>query len=193
MGWSLSWAALKGGDADSVCSLLGLRKTGKREDIAKCKVSGTELPSGWYVVVFKRTEIKDRTLEKLSQAGEAVGCFVEEHIMFSSAAYWKNGEQIWRVFHDGGEDRVEHLETSGRLPTEFEAIRAEAFAKQEREKEDDEIKVDHVFEIPVRMAKALTGFQHDDPESGLAENSFEVLEPEGSGGMLGKLFGFGKK
>ena len=97
MGWSLSWAAVRDGDLQTVCSALDLRPTGKREGIVESKISGTALPTGWYVVVFNRTEIKDRTLEKLSQAGEAIGCFVEEHVMFSSAASWKNGKQMWRV------------------------------------------------------------------------------------------------
>jgi len=191
MGWSLSWAALKGGDAQKVCSLLGLRQTGKQERIADSKVSGTALPTGWYVVVFNRTEIKDRTLEKLSQAGEVVGCFVEEHVMFSAAAYWKNGQQIWRVSHDGGDDRIEHLQTSGQLPPEFESIRKQQFAKQQQETAaDGELRVDHVFDIPLNLAKHLIGFAHDDPSSGLAGDVFEVLEPaKSAGGFLSRIFG----
>ncbi len=191
MGWSLSWAALKGGNLQTVCSALGLRATGKRERIAESKMAGTALPTGWYVVVFNRTEIKDNTLEKLSQAGEAVCCFVEDHVMFCSAAAWKNGQKLWRVAHDGGEDKVLHLETSGELPVEFESIRESVFAKQAQEAaERDELKVDHVYELPAELAKKLTRFRHDQDMPGLADEAFEVLEPaKEAGGLFGRLFG----
>lgn len=185
MGWSLSWAALKGGDVQTACAALDLQATGKREGIAKSRIAGAALPTGWYVVVFNRSEIKNSILEKLSRAGEVIGCCVEDHVMFSSAANWKNGRQIWRVLHDGGEDKVFHLETSGALSPEFEGIREEMFAKQEQENAGNK-EVDYVFEIPAQLAKKLTGFQHDDPASGLLGEVFETLERES---MLGKLFG----
>lgn len=191
MGWSLSWAALKGGDVQRVCSLLGLRQTGKQEGVAESKISGAVIPSGWYVVVFNRKEIKDHTLEKLSQTGEVISCFVEDHVMFSSAAGWKNGRQVWRVAHNGEEDAVLHLDTSGELPAEFEAIRNEQFAKQEQEAtSEDDLKVDHVYDIPTELAKKLTGFRHDEDTSGLSGEVFEALEPaKSSGSFLGRLFG----
>jgi hypothetical protein len=192
MGWSLSWAAVKSADAQTVCSILGLRQTGKKEDIAESKVSGTALPTGWYVVVFNRTEIKDSTLEKLSQAHEVIGCFVEEHVMCSSAAYWKNGQQIWRVFHNGGDDGVEHLQTGGQMPAEFATICQQQLTKQQAETvSNDELGVDHIFDLPLNLAKALTGFQHDDPASGLADQAFEALESgkQSGGGFFSRLFG----
>jgi hypothetical protein len=198
MGWSLSWAALKGGNLQTVCSARSLRETGKRERIAESKIAGIALPTGWYVVVFNRTEIEDETLEKLSQAGEVVSCFVEDHVMFSSAGAWKNGKRVWHVAHNGEEDRVLHLETSGDLPAEFESIRKKVFAKQEQEAaERDELKVHHVYELPAELAKKLTGFRHDERTFGLNVEVFEILEREGSApskSALGKLFGrFGRR
>jgi hypothetical protein len=172
MGYSLSWAALKGGNLQSACAALGLRATGKREEIAESKIAGAALPSGWYVIVFNRTEIKDKTLEKLSQAGEVVGCFVEDHVMFSSASAWKNGRRVWYVAHNGEEDRVLHLETSGQLPPEFEEIRKKVFAEQEQENAGRK-EVDYVFELPAELAKELTGFRHDQSTAG---NVYEGLE-----------------
>lgn len=191
MGWSLSWAALKDGNVQTVCSALGLRTTGKREGIAESKIAGTALPTGWYVIVFNRSEVKDKTLEKLSQTGEAVGCFVEDHVMFSSASAWKNGKKLWHVAHNGEEGDVLHLETSGNLPSEFESIRKELFAKQEKEAaEPDDLKVDHVYDLPAQLAKKLTGFSHDEDMPGLDE-AFEVLEPvkSSSWNPLKRLFG----
>jgi len=192
MGYSLSWAALKGGNLQTACTALGLRATGKREEIAKSKIVGAQQPTGWYLVMFNRTEIKDRTLEKLSQPGEVVCCFVEDHVMFSSTSAWKKGQKVWHVAHNGEEDRVLHLETSGDLPAEFESIRNRVFAKQEEETaEHDEFKVDHVYELPAELAKKLTGFRHDEPTSGLTGEVFEVLERKS---VLEKLFGhFGRR
>jgi len=143
------------------------------------------------VVVFNRTEIKEATLEKLSQAGEVVSCFVEDHVMFSSAAAWKNGKQIWRVAHDGGEDQILHLETSGDLPAEFESIHKELFAKQEQEASaPDDPKVDHVYDLPAELAKALTGFRHDEDITGVSGDIYEVLEPaKKTGSLLKRWFG----
>jgi hypothetical protein len=49
MGWSLSWAALKGGNLQTACAALGLRATGKREETAESRPTWitftTRLPS----------------------------------------------------------------------------------------------------------------------------------------------------
>jgi hypothetical protein len=189
MGHSLSWAALKGGNPETVCSALGLRATRKREQLPKSKVTGAALPTGWYAILFNRTEIKDQTLEKLSRAGEVVSCFVEDHVMFSSASAWKNGRQLWRVAHDGGQDGILHLETSGDLPAEFASIQKSFFAKQEKETtEPDDLKVDHVYELPAEVAKDLTAFRHDQDIPGIYGDIFAALEPK-SGSLLSRLFG----
>jgi hypothetical protein len=60
MGYSPSWAALKAGNLEAVCSALGLRATGKREEHPECKVTGAALPTGWYAILFNRSEIKDK-------------------------------------------------------------------------------------------------------------------------------------
>jgi hypothetical protein len=189
MGYSLSWAALKGGNPETVCSALGLRATRKREQLPKSKVTGAALPTGWYAILFNRTEIKDQTLEKLSRAGEVVSCFVEDHVMFSSASAWKNGRQLWRVAHDGGQDGVLHLETSGDLPAEFASIQKNLFAKQEKETaEPDDLKVHHVYEFRAEVAKELTGFRLDQDIPGISRDIFAALEPK-SGSLLSRLFG----
>jgi len=98
--------------------------------------------------------------------------------MFSSASAWKNGNKVWRVAHNGEEDNVLHLESSGDLPPEFESIRKNVFAKQAQEAaEPDDLKVDHVYELPAELAKKLTGFRHDQDTPGLVDEAFEVLEP----------------
>jgi hypothetical protein len=45
MGFALHWAALKGGDLESICSVFKLRPTGRREKILESDIVGVELPS----------------------------------------------------------------------------------------------------------------------------------------------------
>jgi hypothetical protein len=185
MGYSLSWAALKGGNVKSVCAVLGLRPTGKREEVAEAKIDGVQLPSGWYVVLFDHDEVKDSLLEKLSRNGEVVSCFVEDHVMFSSASGWIEGKEIWKVWHDGGELGHTHLETRGKLPPEFEDMRKVLFEKQVAADRDNE-PVDYVYDLTAELAKRLVGFRHDEDIPGLSGDVFEVLERESA---LGRFFG----
>ncbi len=93
MGWSLSWAAVKGQSLRRVCTALGLRQTGQREKVFESDINGVEIPTGWSVLLFIRKELTDKTLQKLYEIGELVQCFVEDHVMFSSASGWKNGKR----------------------------------------------------------------------------------------------------
>jgi hypothetical protein len=42
--------------------------------------------------------------------------------MFSKAAVWRAGGEVWSVVHDS-EKGVRHLEARGHLPSEFASIR----------------------------------------------------------------------
>lgn len=113
-------------------------------------------------------------MEHLSSGGEVVTCVVEEHVMYSEATGWRDGRQIWFIRHDAQES-IGHLEASGELPSIFFAIRSRLTSQQEAaggEKAD----VDYIFDAPVDVAEALTGFRHDKVLSELGESSFEELE-----------------
>src|SRR5258707_13529452 len=100
MGYSLSWAALRNGTLETICSSCSLRATGKREKIPESRIVSVEIPSRWQLVLYNRSEVDDQVLAKLSTEGEVVSCFVEDHVMFSSASGWARGKQVWKVFHD---------------------------------------------------------------------------------------------
>jgi hypothetical protein len=189
MGWSLSWAALKGGNLQTACAVLGLRATGKREEMAESKIDGAALPTGWYVVQFDRTEMEDRQLARLSRSGEVVYCFVEDHLMVSWASRWSEGKEIWSVVHDC-EKGLFHLDIKGEAPAQLKGIAERLIAEQEAaggEKAD----VDHVYDVPAELAKELVGYRHDPDTPGLNGEVFEVLERDS---MLGTLFGrFGRR
>lgn len=174
MGYALSWAALKGGNPQTACAALGLRATGKHEEIAESKIDGVQLPTGWYVVQFDRTEMEDRELARLSRSGEVVCCFVEDHVMVSWASGWRKGKKVWSVAHDCEKGRF-HLDIQGAAPAELEGIAERLIAEQQAaggEKAD----VDHVYDVPTELAKELTGYRHDQDTPGLTGNVFEILE-----------------
>ena len=47
MGFSMSWAAVRGGTPQAVHDALALRGTGTREEIAESDITGAMLPGGW--------------------------------------------------------------------------------------------------------------------------------------------------
>lgn len=176
MGFSLSWVAVKGGTPQDVLNELCLRPTGARAEIPETAADGAALPGGWYLVVSNRDELKlteEATLKSLSYLGEAIACFVEEHVMVSTAMCYSKGAWIWTVKHDA-QKGADHLRALGKPPAEFAAIR-DRLLKEQAEGDAD---VDYVFEIPVELAQALTGFRHDEAPPGAEGNAepFEVLE-----------------
>src|SRR2546421_2194555 len=100
MGHSLSWIAVKGISPEETHSVLNVYPTGTWEEFLESKIAGAQLPGGWYLVVFSRKEIGEKLLKKLSSRGELVYCFVEEHVMVSSSAYWSHEKMTWSVIHD---------------------------------------------------------------------------------------------
>jgi hypothetical protein len=147
-----------------------------REEIPDSDINGAELPGGWYMVVSNRDHLhltSDKVLARLSTIGEVISCFVEEHVMFSSAARWQSGRRVWSVEHDA-QRGIEHLATAGDLPPKFASIRDELRSKQEAAggKKAD---VDYIFDVPVALVHDLTGWRHDHVIPGLAKDVFEVL------------------
>ena len=87
--------------------------------------------------------------------------------MYSSATSWQRGRRLWSVEHDA-QKALEDLDVQGDPPQEFAAIRDELFAKQTDES------CDYIFDIPVELARTVTGYRHD-RNIGLPKDAFEVL------------------
>jgi hypothetical protein len=193
MGYSLSWAAVKKGNAEAIHSILGLNASNTFEEIPESEVDGTSLPSGWYLVLFNQEEMDDAILKKLSDLGEVVYCFVEDHVMFSCASGWENGQCVWSVTHDCNLGRY-HLQVGGIAPPFLENIRAKLVAKQDAAG-GEKANVDYIYDVAAELAKNLTGFRHDQDTPGMAGNAFQVLEKiekkheKTSGKFLRRLFG----
>lgn len=174
MGYALSWAALKNGTLEAICSACNLRPTGETEKFPKSRVVATEIPTGWQLVLYNRREIDDQILAKLSAAGEVVSCFVEDHVMFSSASGWNRGNQVWKVFHDGERGRY-HSDIVGAPPAVLADVQKRLTEKQE-EAGGEKADVDYIYDIPAELAKALTGFRHDEDVQSITGDPYQVLE-----------------
>lgn len=179
MGYSLTWLAARGRTPEEVRTALGLRLTDQREEIAESPLSAITMPGGWYVVVaneFDGSFADEPVLARLSDgSSEVVTCFVEEHVMASEACEWKAGKKLWRVSHQSYQG-IFHLDADGQLPATFEKLLGEARSQQENVGQT--ANVDHMFDVPVEIAKSRTGFRHDEGDQGHAEKEpFEILVP----------------
>lgn len=75
--------------------------------------------------------------------------------MYSRAVGYKADGSAWSVIHDCNAD--EDLQVEGNPPAPFAAIAAELRAKQEETTEW----VDYVFDVPMELVKALSGYRCD--------------------------------
>jgi hypothetical protein len=173
MGFSLGWLATRGIAPELLYSALAARPTGTRKPIFSAAAMGGTIPGGWHLIVMNRNHslTDDAFLAEISRHGEAVACFVEEHVMYAVAVGWQASSKRWSIVHES-EKGIAHLEVSGTPPEAFAAIRAEGEAAQRKE-DPEEPEVDHVFDIPVAVAQAVTGFRHD---ASTLELDLEVLE-----------------
>ncbi|RBP46501.1 hypothetical protein DES53_102892 [Roseimicrobium gellanilyticum] len=156
MGASLSWYAVRGKTPEMVLRDFGLRRAVSKE-YRHTPFRGGPLPNGWFVMIHGRHEFTSDEMRHLSSACEVVACFVEEHVMVSRSACWKNGVQVWEVTHDS-EESEHHLDIRGEPPAGFGAIR-DRLTKQQKEDDEDGC-VDFIFNIPVDLAEEVTGFNH---------------------------------
>jgi hypothetical protein len=177
MGYSISWLAVRGKPSNIVLTELGLRGTGEYDEVPDSPdLWGADLPDGWYLVFANRCDYVDKLpLDRLSAAAQVVTCFVEEHVMVSGASGWSDGKELWSVTHDS-EQGIEHVEAEGDLPPMFTSIRDQLTAVQ-ADAGGEESDVDYLFDVPIEVAKALTGFCHNEDIAGADDAPFEKLQP----------------
>ena len=165
MGYHLSWLAVEGKSVEQVLGELGL-SADPRDDANLDNPAFTDfLPSGWALLLFNRFDspwVSDPILRPLSAGCRAVACQVEDHVNFSAACCYENGEQIWRVEHEG-EKALDHLDVQGNLPNEMWAIIDPLKARQQLAEARREFpKIDYICDTPIAIAKTITSFRHDD-------------------------------
>jgi len=154
MGASLSWFAVRAKAPEAVLQDFGLKNVGN--EYRETPFCGGKLPSGWFLVIHGRHEFTNDEVRRLSRGCEVIACFVEEHVMVSRTAGWRDGEQVWSVTHDAQEGDG-HLDIQGEPPAGFAAIRDRLTRQQEKDNG-----ADFIFSIPVDLAKEITGYSHED-------------------------------
>jgi hypothetical protein len=192
MGVSLSWIAVRGKPASKILEQIGLERTGARCEPHESPYSFHELGNGWALLMMNRCEhefLRAKRCRLLSQGCEVVTCTLEEHVMFSASEEWRDGARIWRACHRA-ENGDRDLDLDGAPPPEFEQILE--WARSEQDRNDDEVRannrswpkkdfrilgVDYFFDVPLRLAKSRTSFEHDEEHPEIGENDFEVLVP----------------
>lgn len=177
MGFSLTWLAVRGKTPDVVQRALGLSPTEEREEFAESALCGAELPDGWYLVVANDELhlLEAKVLAPLSKGAEIVAGLVEEHSMSSAATAWKDGVEQWWVAHPGG-DAHRSLEERGALPSAYSAILERLKREQAASDAKEPGVVDHIFDVPVELGRAITGYRYDSGVEGAAAEPFVVLE-----------------
>jgi hypothetical protein len=185
MGYAKTWLAVKGASRADVLAALGLGGTGRFEELAESTYDGAALPSGWYLVAGECADARlldEARLARLAAKGDVVTVSVEEHVMYSTAAGWSGGRELWSVTHASERGR-DHLAVVGNPPEPFGEIRDRLLADQRSEDEANELTsqigggVDHVFDVPVDLGFALVTYRHDQDIEGVGGAPFEILEP----------------
>lgn len=164
MGVSLSWIAVEAKTADAVQTALGVVETGEAGwDYYDFPMAGRLLENGWYLVTAEGDEdpiLSDEVLSKLSLGTSVAACSIEEHCMYQSAMFWRDGRKIWSVQHRGGNYRVMDLVVDGALPDNFAELRQRRFDEQAAAGGED-AGVDYIADIPLDLAESIVDFRHE--------------------------------
>mgnify|MGYP003575526510 CR=1 FL=1 len=172
MGYALSWFAVRGLSPETVLAELGLDRTGEREGLPEAPLTSLRLKTHWFIVIMNEPNQRliGSATSHVSQMAELLTCHVEEHVMHSACSFWKDGHKLWSVEHEAQIDQ-NHLTIYGNPPLELSVIR------QRLVNEPD---VDRVFDVPIEIAKSVTGFRHDEDMTNGEAFPFEVLTISGS-------------
>ena len=156
MGLSISWIAAKGVGRDAMLKALGLAEIGPpitdHPVAPQAKFAAFEL-SGWTFVISSDNRLASRErVSAVSQAGLAVGVYLEEHVMVSGAFGASDGRLVWSIQHDP-EFGLNHLDVWGEPPPALAEIQAKL--RHELETKDD---ADYLFDAPMEVAATVCGF-----------------------------------
>jgi hypothetical protein len=191
MGFSITWVAVREQAAPKLMERLALTPTGKTEEFPESLISTATLDTGWRVIWYNKYHcpfLRPEDLGDLSKHQDVLLCLVEEHVMASSSEFWSAGRRVWWISHEG-EDGPKGLATDGDLPECFASVRRELEEAQRNDGGDD-ADVDHIFEIPLKVAQSLVGFKHDEDCPHLVNKKFTVLSRAAPRkGLLGRIFG----
>ena len=175
MGLRTTWICAKGVSKADVLQRFGLVETGEDEGFTIADIAVADLPDGWVVIHYGETEaVRADTVAARFPQGEVIWGTLSETVMCSAAYGMRDGRQVWGVEHDP-EENLDGLEVEGAAPAELAAIR-ERLERIQAEPDNED--VDYVFEAPMQLTKALTGY---DPMRQYDHAPFRVVERLASG------------
>jgi hypothetical protein len=167
VGYALSWLAVRGKLPEQVLADLNATPTGEEIDFAQRRLGARHLRSGWYAVFAKEMGhpwMDPDTLGLLSASAELLSCTVDENKLFSSTELWRAGDRVWQVLHDG-QQAHDHLEIVGEPPAPFASIAID-HRKLQTAAGGAKAAIDHLFQVPPKLAQRVTGFKHDEGDAG---------------------------
>lgn len=179
MGFSNAWIAVQISDPERLFETVHVSPTDRPDDDYTTDLCGSPLEGGWFLLIGRGCDhrlIDHDLLASVSSLGRTVACSVEEHVMFSSAACWEAGSESWSIVHDAQQGMFD-LTQSGDVPEMFDRIRASALEEQQREG-GEEADVDFIFDVPLLVAKELTGFKIDETPDCLAASHILAFTDE---------------
>jgi hypothetical protein len=172
MGFRVLLVAVTGKEPARIYDEFGVVPTQEFEDIAESPVVGVSLSNGSYLLYINDPDLivpNDVVFARLSKNARLLACYANETYMESMATSWENGRSIWSVHHDA-QQGIEHLATSGTLPSQFVPIRDKLLGQQQGSSDTD-----YVFDIPVELANEIGGFRYDYDIKGAEGKPFQVL------------------
>lgn len=173
MGFHISWIATKGIEKNEVLKHFELESTGEFDAVPDSEWSFLDIQNGWNVFIWNEPEVLDTAAVKFTSDrtdAEAVTAVIVESAMVCACSGWKGGKKLWSVSHDSNHG-LTHLDFEGALPPSFETVRSECEKAQADTRE-----VDYFFDVPIKVAHSICGFQHDQcPDSSLGDSPFEML------------------
>ena len=170
MGFKMAWIGCSGKMLDEMIENLGLLRTGEYEDEPEAEYDGIAMESGWSLVINNYASgefLLNQDLDRVHRGCQSIVVYVNETMMMSHVTSRDDGFERWSITHDA-EKGARHLDVTGEPPAPFAAIRND---KVEQQNASDG-GVDYMFEAPLDLAEAITGFRHDR----YPDLSFELLE-----------------
>jgi hypothetical protein len=177
MGWSISVLAVSATAKETAMQALGLASTGQHS--RSSEIYFADLASGWRLILAEN--IAWLTPERLALASRegsvALGCWVEEHVMYSACSRFDEGQQTWSVIHDCNRGLYD-LTVEGIAPPELEAIERRRRQMQD-EAGGERADTDYLFSAPGEVFHAVCGFWPGDETEDDQALVFTVLEGPG--------------
>jgi len=150
MGHSVAWVGLRGVDPQVLFDAFGVEPTGTTDNYASHPFVGVRGPGGWTMVLVNLAAGGDERLfdptflGRLSKLAPAVFFCSDTGVKDSGVAEWEDGACLWSLVHDPDAEDGPLLK-AGEVPEPLASVRVSS----------------NPFEVPTRIAHALTGFRHD--------------------------------